>query len=488
MEKISKILEAKWFHIAIIIVGTIFILISAFHTQIWYDEAYTMALIDHNYSDIIEIDSKDVHPVLYYLMLKTVTLVFGNSIVVARLFSVVATVLISVIGYTHIRKDFGAKVGVAFTFFNFFLPFMGNYSIEIRMYTWTILFVTLAGIYAYRTTKNNSIKNWLLFALFSLLGAHCHYYGLVAVGIINALLFFYILFTKKEDKKSYLIHFAISAVIEIIGYLPWLIIFLNQAKSVSQGYWITFSLEETVFQPLGVQFWGNLEQPIAITLTVTVYAYLIYQIICRIKQKKSNTIIWFCLAVHFIIYFLMLIISVTIKPILYHRYMTVTSGILIFPIAYCLAESKTKLQKVISALLVIIILGFSTYDNIIKTEANYAQSNQEIIEYLEKQYQDDTIILYSDIYHGTSLAVQTPEYNWYIYRMEPNENIKPFERIKTTENEEFLNNYKGRIIIVDHDGELYQELGEKYQLKQTEQKKMNIGYRNLWYQLTIVEK
>ena len=120
-EKLNQVIETKWFHIALILLGIIFILIGAFHTQIWYDEAYTMALIRHNYSEIIEIDSQDVHPVFYYLMLKTVMLIFGDSILVARLFSLVATVLTASLGYTHIRKDFGTKVGVIFTFLNFFL-------------------------------------------------------------------------------------------------------------------------------------------------------------------------------------------------------------------------------------------------------------------------------------------------------------------------------------------------------------------------------
>jgi hypothetical protein len=109
----KKIIESKWFHILIIIAGSIFILLGAFHTEVWFDESYTIALISHDFSEIVQIDAKDVHPVLYYFLLKIVTSIFGNSILIARLFSVLAGILIGILGFTHIRKDFGPKVGLA---------------------------------------------------------------------------------------------------------------------------------------------------------------------------------------------------------------------------------------------------------------------------------------------------------------------------------------------------------------------------------------
>ena len=94
----KKIIESKWFHILIIIAGSIFILLGAFHTEVWFDESYTIALISHDFSEIVQIDAKDVHPVLYYFLLKIVTSIFGNSILIARLFSVLAGILIGILG------------------------------------------------------------------------------------------------------------------------------------------------------------------------------------------------------------------------------------------------------------------------------------------------------------------------------------------------------------------------------------------------------
>ena len=78
-EKLKVVIEAKWFHIAIIVLSSIFILLGAFHTEVWFDEAYTMALVRHDFGEIIRIDSGDVHPVLYYLILKAFTLVYLDN-------------------------------------------------------------------------------------------------------------------------------------------------------------------------------------------------------------------------------------------------------------------------------------------------------------------------------------------------------------------------------------------------------------------------
>ena len=135
MEKIKKIIEAKSFHILLIILGSAIILSSAFFSYLWYDESYTMGLVRHDFAQIVEIGSQDVHPILYYLMLKVFMVILGDSILVARLFSMIPAILTGILGYTHIRKDLGNKVGLLFSFLILALPVMPSYGAEIRMYT-----------------------------------------------------------------------------------------------------------------------------------------------------------------------------------------------------------------------------------------------------------------------------------------------------------------------------------------------------------------
>ena len=144
----------KYIHIAIILLGIIFISIPIFHQNLWFDESYSVGMANKSFADIWSIGSNDVHPVLYYWILHIVYLLFGPNIYIYRILSMIPIAILGILGYTHIRKDFGEKVGLLFSFFVFFLPIMCVYSGEIRMYTWAMLLVSLMAIYAYRIYKN----------------------------------------------------------------------------------------------------------------------------------------------------------------------------------------------------------------------------------------------------------------------------------------------------------------------------------------------
>ena len=66
---VKKVDIIKYLHIAIIIIGSIFVLFPCFHTTLWFDESYSVAIASHPINEIWTIGSHDVHPVLYYIML-----------------------------------------------------------------------------------------------------------------------------------------------------------------------------------------------------------------------------------------------------------------------------------------------------------------------------------------------------------------------------------------------------------------------------------
>lgn len=85
-------------------------MLGVFHTNLWFDESYSVAIAKHSITDIWNITGNDVHPALYYWMLHLLFLIFGNNIIVYRIFSAIAVAILGILGYTHIRKDFGDKV------------------------------------------------------------------------------------------------------------------------------------------------------------------------------------------------------------------------------------------------------------------------------------------------------------------------------------------------------------------------------------------
>lgn len=75
-------------HLIVISLGIIFVSLSAFHSYIWFDESYSVAIAKHSLIDIWKITGNDVHPALYYWMLHIIYLIFGSNILIFRLFSV----------------------------------------------------------------------------------------------------------------------------------------------------------------------------------------------------------------------------------------------------------------------------------------------------------------------------------------------------------------------------------------------------------------
>lgn len=484
-------------NIIIIILGTIFISLGAFHTNIWFDESYSVAISNHSFSEIWNIGGNDVHPVFYYMMLKIVSLIFENNILVFRLFSIVPIVILSILGITHIRKDYGERTGIIFSFLTLFLPIIAAYSSEIRMYTWVMLFVTITAIYANRIYKNElSIKNWVIFALFSLLSAYTHYYGLMFAGIINVILFIYLLKNRKGKNKDLKI-FIIQAVVECLLYVPWLYYFIKQLTSVGGGYWIKLEFPDTLYNVLGIQYMGSLSNIFGFCFAICLYIYLGFVIYRCKKERISVKNARNSLLLYVLIVFIAFLISLK-SPILYPRYLITITGLLIFFIADIMAKEKSKY---ITIEICIIIFVTSLISNINIINNNYDNTNMKQIEYLEENIKDDDIIVYSNIGNGSVFAVYFKDNKQYFYNGDHwnvEEAYKAYgPQMETVEDLDFLKDYKGRIWIIDStDSSFYNDKFKTDDYKVIDSKviktkypsSFDTNYSGYEYNLILIEK
>ena len=485
-------------HISIIIIGVIFILIPTFHTNLWFDESYSVAISNKSYSKIWEIGGNDVHPVLYYWILHTIKLVFGSNILLYRLFSVFCMALLGTIGFTHVRKDFGEKVGMLFSFLVFFLPVNVVYAGEIRMYSLAMLLVTIMSIYAYRIYKDNEKKykkNWILFAIFSLASAYTHYYGLMIAGLENLALF--IAFSKQAKKEKKFIYnlkvFLIFAIVQILLYIPWVISLLKQVKQVSNGFWIGIHFPGTFIELFTFPFTGNLEGsgylavPIAFLFGMIIYIYTIYILI---KNKKDDTLKPAKYAIRF---WLMIMLSASIvsviilRPIIYARYMLCVGGLFIFYIAYIIAEKGSRDFKLIictiSAVLSMVVLCTLVQEN-------YGKQNQEFQNYIRQNVEDGDIFICQNELSGFVVSAYFPANKLYFYDAD-RWNVEAAYKAygDTVYDLEFLKDYKGRIWSINTNHYLlYEKLWSMYDLKLIDQKSFNVEYKKNPYTLTLVEK
>ena len=510
----------KYTHIAIIILGIIFISIPIFHQNIWFDESYTVGIVSKSFADIWNIGSNDVHPILYYWMLHILYLIFGSNIYIYRIFSMIPIAILAILGYTHIKKDFGEKVGFLFSFLTLFLPISCVYSGEIRMYTWAMLFVSIMAIYAYRIYKqveNNErktkIKNWAIFAIFSLASCYTHYYGLATAGVINAILFIYLIVrsiknhkTNKEN-KIYTIDlkcFTVSAIMQILLYLPWFMVaVVKQIEGMSNGFWIPAPSLAGMLQIFTFQFTGNLDilfisEPIAITFGLIITAYAIYSMIRAIRTDKkqgikSNNIagVW-AIGIYLIVMLCIFIISI-IKPILYARYFLNLTGLFIFFLAFFIAKGG---RKILTTILSIIILIVSMYINYNVSKMNYDESNTKPLAYVEQDLQEGDMILFGNEGSGFVLSMQLIDVPNCFYDGE-HWNVEPAyeafgKNMLTIKTLEPLDDYKGRIWIVNAGTyAIYDEFVQRYgeeNIHLIKREGFSVKYHEYQYTIALIEK
>ena len=489
----------KYVHIALIILGAIFVLLSNFHTSLWFDESYSVGIASHSIEEIWSIGSNDVHPVLYYIILHFVGLFTGNSILSYRLISSVCIIVLAILGFTHIRKDFGEKVGIIFSFLVMFMPVVLAYSGEIRMYTMAMLFVTIMAIYAYRIYKSGvSNKNWVIFTIFSLASCYTHYYALAAAFVINIALFLYFLINNIKQKnyevkyKKYsgnLKRSIISAIVQIILYLPWLGTLISLTVGSSKtGFWIG---KPDFMQIFEFQFTGNLDSVYLVrnfsyVFSVIILLYIIFLIIKYWKNAKPAKI---ALVLYAAIILLVGILSIIVTPILYARYFLVITGILLLAFAYLMALDESKIRVFLICTLIVIA---SCMTNIKLIQINYDKSNNEPLEFVQNNIQNEDIFLIDN--RGSGFVVSqhfknNELYFWDVENWNVDEAYKAFGN--TIHNLDSLQDYTGRIWVISDNPEFLKKVVETFgedKVEVKDEEYFDTQYKTYKYDISLIIK
>ena len=482
-------------HISIIIIGTIFIALGAFHSNIWFDEAYTVGMVERTFSEIWTIGGNDVHPVLYYWILRFVSLIAAAwgitstaaKIIIYRIFSILPLSILGSLGYTHIRKDFGEKAGMIFSFLVFFLPESAIFAQEIRMYSLAILAVTVLAIYAYRLRlpENSNRKNWLIFFTASIASIFLHYYGLMAAGIINIFLLIYLIKTKRGKD---IVAICTFGLIQLVSYIPWIIYFVGQLKHVSKGFWIGFTFPNTIIEIAAGQFIGNLNYYVGFAAAIILYTYLIIK---AIKNKLNNLPVILAVTIYLLVIIAAIIMTLVLDTsIIVYRYLFVITGLYIFAISFILSKEE-NVKIILGICAVIAILGIAS--NVKLIQAGYDRSNFKQIEYLQQNIQPEDKIVYKEQQEGSTFAVYFPENKQYFYNPEDwgvGEAYKAFgSNFATCIDINFITELNGRIWLIDKwDKPLYNELFNNGNYQIISEQQFNTKYHNYEMNIILIEK
>lgn len=234
--------SSKMFYVYVFIalLGFASLILCSHNASLWYDEVYSMEIVRLTYGEMVAKTALDVHPPLYYAILKFVTeavcSVFPTLSVIwiAKLVSVTPFFFMLLICFTYIRKTKGQFVAGVWAVTLTGMPNLIHYGVEIRMYSWAMLFVVLSFVFVDNVVCKGRFRDWCGFVATSLCAAYTHYYACVAVAFYYLLLLIWFCTNNRKKIRNW----VLAALATVIGYLPWLRIFLLQAIRVSQDYWI----------------------------------------------------------------------------------------------------------------------------------------------------------------------------------------------------------------------------------------------------------
>ncbi len=331
-------------------------LLLCFNHNVWTDEAYTLHMMERSYGGILGETAVDVHPPLYYLIAKTASLLIPTHeyrILVQKIVSLIPVVLTLGIGGTWIcARGFDVQAASVFQVVLGLLPCTMEYAVQLRMYSWGLLFITLCGMAAYDAYVMGRKRDWALLSLMGVAASYTHNYAFVSACVICGLLFLCIVI--KNRKR--LLPWVVSSGLMILAYLPWFRIFLRQASSTLNrtDYWIEPITWKTIWGYFRWAFESDVKYTTVMVLCILAAAGIGNVAAIVKKREKEDIFALLCWTVPFFTALGGVIISLIKNPIYYNRYVFPAMGLLCLFLAI-------SLRKKGKAFFVTLLLFFACY-------------------------------------------------------------------------------------------------------------------------------
>lgn len=399
-----------------------------FSSDIWYDELFTMGLAGRSCGNLISITARDVHPPLYYLIVKLFLSGAAKSgtaiqVTAAKLVSCIPFLLCILLSFNKISKKFGMFPAGLFSFLLLSMPQMADYTVEIRMYGFALLFVTAGMLYADEIllSPHTAKKAWILLTLCAILACYTHYFACVAACMVYLYLLAGMLRYHKGGQmiKPYLASGFLCAV----SYMPWLFwAVAGQVGRVKESYWIQPVSWRTLGGCAKFIFKPSFTDERINTLTAAVF-FLIYILVIILavikavkeKEKREKTFFAFgCIGTLAGLIFFGILASLILRPVFVYRYMMPAMGLFWLAFAVCLSELKEKKVIFIPILLFLVVVGIRNFRAFYGEEMWKKLQMENALTELEQIGEGDVVICnFDQLQAVASYYLDNETYLWY---------------------------------------------------------------------------
>ena len=393
-DKKMKKIEDKYILGVLILYTGIIVLISfsrIFDNAFWGDECYSIGLVKMGFMEMIQETGADVHPPLYYILLRVISSMLGQKGHVFHLVSVIPVGLTLFFAVSKVYKKFGACVAFLLVTFVFFLDTAILFSVEVRMYSWANFFVLMSFYEMHEIMMFNKKKNWILFSIFSLAAAYTHYYALVAVAFLYVMLIIYEVWKKGQTWKKTLA----VCVAAVVVYLPWLINLLQAFERTANSWWveeipkIRYCIEylfASKMSLLYVGIWG---------VGIVILFYNTY-----VKKKENfEFTFWILSGLISIVGTIGVgeLVSILWRPMFQTRYVYVVAGIAWLTFGVAIEKLKGNTIWLIGILAITFVIGIPNYFSWVENDKEYQAGTQLILDSTKDM--KDTEVLWTNSPH-----------------------------------------------------------------------------------------
>ncbi len=225
--------------------------------SLWFDEAFTWRLVSFSWAEMCERLPRDNSPPLYFLLLKAWVTLFGDTPVALRSLSVLLGAATVFGTWLFTREAFGKsararEVGLLAAALVALGVFQVRYGWEARPYALGTALAVFSSWALFRALHaGRAVGPWLLYGLLALLFAWTHYYALFSVAAQGLFALGYLLHAAGWDLRRLVRSPAfrcalLAGTIVVVGWLPWLPVFLRQRAQVQADFWTPPAAAEEV--------------------------------------------------------------------------------------------------------------------------------------------------------------------------------------------------------------------------------------------------
>lgn len=300
--------------------------------SIWFDEAFGAYLIRFDFLSVAHYTANDVHPPLYYWLLKIWTTLFGNTELGLRSMSLFFGAITVIFAFLLALRLFGRRTAYVSLLFLIISPMFIRYSQEARMYTLLTAIIVAATYVLVYASHSKKRWPWILYGVLVAAGMLTQYLAALA-WVAHWVWRFITVRVKGEKPKATMRRFfskdwMVAHAVAFVLFLPWLPFLVKQFFVVQgYGFWIkpvtsvtipNFLTDVIFFSDAsGVMSWLAL----GFTLFLCLFIYLAYRKLRELKDDdKKNYLLLVCLVIVPII--LLFVMSMPpLRPAFVDRYL-----------------------------------------------------------------------------------------------------------------------------------------------------------------------